>query len=119
MRHLNFPSRKVGQDFLAGKVKFGPIRERWVVKIEDGPDLDLQGSILDHEYTFTNGRTSVATVSKGWVPGRRQLRRETAPGQNRRWYWPPLSRSMRWLTRRGDPPQLVVWRREIPKPPTP
>ena len=26
--------------------------------------LDIQGNILDHEYTFTDGRTAVATVSK-------------------------------------------------------
>ena len=57
------------------KALITPMRERWVVKIEDGPDLDIQGNILDHEYTFTEGRTPVATVSKKMVPGRRQLRR--------------------------------------------
>ena len=48
------------------KALIKPIRERWVVKIGDGPDLDIQGNILDHEYTFTDGRTAVATVSKRW-----------------------------------------------------
>jgi uncharacterized protein YxjI len=26
-----------------------PLRERWVVKVEDGPDLRVQGNIVDHE----------------------------------------------------------------------
>ena len=42
------------------------MRDRWVVKIGDGPDLDVQGNVLDHEYTFTDGRTPVATVSRRW-----------------------------------------------------
>jgi hypothetical protein len=25
--------------------------ERWVVKIEGNPDLEVKGNILDHEYT--------------------------------------------------------------------
>ena len=48
------------------KALISPLRDRWVVKIGDGPDLDIQGNILDHEYTFTDGRTAVATVSKKW-----------------------------------------------------
>ena len=48
------------------KALISPLRDRWVVKISDGPDLDIQGNILDHEYTFTDGRTPVATVSKKW-----------------------------------------------------
>ena len=43
-----------------------PFRDRWTVKIKDGPDLDVQGNVLDHEYTFTDGRRPVATVSKKW-----------------------------------------------------
>ena len=48
------------------KALISPLRDRWTVKIGDGPDLDIQGNILDHEYTFTDGRTPVATVSKKW-----------------------------------------------------
>ena len=48
------------------KALISPLRDRWTVTIGDGPDLDVQGNILDHEYTFTNGRTPVATVSKRW-----------------------------------------------------
>src|SRR3954454_20658248 len=48
------------------KALITPLRERWTVTISDGPDLDIQGNVLDHEYTFTDGRTPVATVSKKW-----------------------------------------------------
>jgi uncharacterized protein YxjI len=51
---------------LVKKAMITPLRERWVVKIADGPDLDVQGNVLDHEYTFTDGRRPVATVSKKW-----------------------------------------------------
>jgi len=43
-----------------------PIRERWVVKIKGGPDLEVKGKILDHEYTIGEGRDKVAEVSKKW-----------------------------------------------------
>jgi uncharacterized protein YxjI len=48
------------------KALITPLRDRWTVKIGDGPDLEIQGNILDHEYTVTDGRTTVATVSKKW-----------------------------------------------------
>ena len=53
-----------------------------MVKIEDGPDLDLPGSIFDHEYTFTDGRTPMATVSKRWFRVADSCDVKTAPGQN-------------------------------------
>ena len=33
-----------------------PVRDRWTVKIGDGPDLSVQGNILDHEYKIEEGR---------------------------------------------------------------
>ena len=43
-----------------------PLRDRWNVKVRNGPDLDVQGNILDHEYTISQGRQRVAEVSKKW-----------------------------------------------------
>ena len=43
-----------------------PIRERWVVKIADGPDLEVQGDLLAHEYRIGDGRQKAAKVSKKW-----------------------------------------------------
>ena len=59
-----------------------PVRDRWVVKIGNGPDLDVQGNILDHEYTIEEGRTKVAQVSKKWFRVADSYGVEVAPGQN-------------------------------------
>ena len=48
------------------KALITPLRGRWVVKIADGPDLDVQGNILDHEYSIGEGRDKIAEVSKKW-----------------------------------------------------
>jgi uncharacterized protein YxjI len=64
------------------KALISPLRDRWVVKIGDGPDLDIQGNVLDHEYTFTDGRTPVATVSKKWFRVADTYGVEVAPGQD-------------------------------------
>jgi uncharacterized protein YxjI len=59
-----------------------PLRERWTVKVENGPDLDVHGNILDHEYTVEDGRTKVAEVSKKWFRVADTYGVEVAPGQN-------------------------------------
>src|SRR6185503_2316478 len=64
------------------KALIAPLRDRWTVKIGDGPDLDVQGNILDHEYTFTDGHTDVATVSKRWFRVADTYGVEIAPSQN-------------------------------------
>jgi uncharacterized protein YxjI len=43
-----------------------PIRDRWTIKVKGGPNLDVQGNILDHEYEIKEGRRKVAEVSKKW-----------------------------------------------------
>jgi uncharacterized protein YxjI len=48
------------------KALITPIRERWTVNVKGGPDLEVQGNILDHEYTIGEGRDKVAEVSKKW-----------------------------------------------------
>src|SRR5271157_5038476 len=45
------------------KAMITPVRERWTVAVADGPDLEVQGNILDHEYTIGEGRDKVAEVS--------------------------------------------------------
>jgi uncharacterized protein YxjI len=55
-----------------------PLRDRFVVKIADGPELRIQGNILAHEYRIGN----VATVSKKWFRVRDSYGVEIAPGQN-------------------------------------
>jgi uncharacterized protein YxjI len=60
------------------KAMITPLRERFSVKVGDGPDLEIQGNLLDHEYRIGN----VATVSKKWFRVRDSYGVEIAPGQN-------------------------------------
>jgi uncharacterized protein YxjI len=64
------------------KALISPLRDRWVVKIADGPDLEVQGSILDHEYTISDGRDPVASVSKKWFRVADSYGVEVAPDQD-------------------------------------
>ncbi|WP_198663901.1 LURP-one-related/scramblase family protein [Jiangella endophytica] len=64
------------------KALISPLRDRWSVEIADGPDLDVQGNVLDHEYTITDGRTPVATISKKWFRVADTYGVEVAPGQD-------------------------------------
>jgi len=64
------------------KAMITPLRERWVIKLEDGPDLHAQGNIVDHEYTIERDGDKVAEVSKRWFRVRDTYGVEVAPGQN-------------------------------------
>ncbi len=48
------------------KALISPLRDRWSVNVKNGPDLDVQGNILDLEYSIKQGRDKVAEVSKKW-----------------------------------------------------
>ena len=63
---------------LVHKAMITPLRDRYVVKVAGGPDLDIQGNILAHEYRIGD----VATVSKKWFRVRDSYGVEIAPGQN-------------------------------------
>jgi uncharacterized protein YxjI len=58
-----------------------PVRDRWTVKIRNGPDMDVQGNILDHEYEIKEGRRKIAQVSKKWFRVRDTYGVEVAPDQ--------------------------------------
>jgi uncharacterized protein YxjI len=64
------------------KAMITPVRERWVVKIKNGPDLEVKGNILDHEYTIGEGRDKVAEVSKKWFRLRDSYGVAIDPGQD-------------------------------------
>ena len=73
-----------GGDTLAmvKKALISPVRDRWTVKIGNGPDLDVKGNILDHEYHIGEGRDKVAEVSKKWFRVRDTYGVEIEQGQN-------------------------------------
>jgi uncharacterized protein YxjI len=64
------------------KALIAPLRDRWIVKIKGGPDLEVQGNILDHEYSIGEGRDKVAEVSKKWFRLRDTYGVEIEPGQD-------------------------------------
>jgi uncharacterized protein YxjI len=64
------------------KALFTPLRERFSVEVAGGQDLDVQGNIVDHEYTFEAGGQKVAEVSKRWFRVADTYGVEVAPGQN-------------------------------------
>ena len=43
-----------------------PFVDRFTVDIPSPEDLQIKGSMADHEYTITLGDQVIATVSKGW-----------------------------------------------------
>jgi uncharacterized protein YxjI len=64
------------------KALFTPLRERWTVHVSSGPDLEVQGNILDHEYTIEAAGQKVAEVSKRWFRLTDSYGVEIAPEQN-------------------------------------
>ena len=64
------------------KALVAPLRERMSVAVEDGPDLSVQGNLLDHEYAIEADGERVAEVSKRWFRVRDTYGVEVAPGQN-------------------------------------
>ena len=64
------------------KALIAPLRDRWAVSVADGPDLEVQGSLLDHEYTIGEGRDKIAEVSKRWFRVADTYGVEIEPGQN-------------------------------------
>jgi uncharacterized protein YxjI len=64
------------------KALITPLRDRWTVKVGDGPDMEIQGNLLDHEYTIEANGQKVAEVSKKWFRVADTYGVEVAPGQN-------------------------------------
>jgi len=64
------------------KALIAPLRDRWSVNVKNGPDLTVQGNILDHEYTIKEGRNKIAEVSKRWISLTDTYGVEIDPGQN-------------------------------------
>jgi uncharacterized protein YxjI len=67
---------------LVKKALISPVRDRFTVKIKSGPDLEVKGNILDHEYSIGEGRDKVAEVSKKWFRIRDTYGVEIEPGQD-------------------------------------
>src|SRR5262245_2154119 len=64
------------------KALISPLRERYSIEVEDGPDLEAKGNIVDHEYKFERDGDRVAEVSKRWFRMRDTYGIEISPGQD-------------------------------------
>lgn len=67
---------------LVKKALIAPLRDRFTIKVGDGPDLEIQGNLVDHEYTISSDGHKVAEVSKKWFRVRDTYGVELEPGQN-------------------------------------
>jgi uncharacterized protein YxjI len=59
-----------------------PLGDHWTVSVRGGPDLDVQGNLLDHEYSINQKRTKIAEVSKKWLSLTDTYGVEIGDGQN-------------------------------------
>src|SRR5204862_2752540 len=59
-----------------------PLRDRYSIEVEGGPDLEAKGNIVDHEYEFKRDGDKIAEGSKRWFRMRDTYGIEVAPGQD-------------------------------------
>ncbi|MDL1896713.1 hypothetical protein FBQ82_10585 [Anaerolineae bacterium CFX7] len=64
------------------KAMITPLRERFSLDIAGGGDIEIQGNLLDHEYTFEQGGKKIAETSKKWFRIADSYGVEIAQGQN-------------------------------------
>ena len=67
---------------IVSKDLFTPLKEHFVVRVKDGADLEVHGSIFDHEYTIDEGDHIVARVSKKLLHIRDSYTIQVEPGQD-------------------------------------
>ena len=67
---------------LVHKALITPLRERWKVDVENGPDLSVHGNIVEHEYEIEADDATVAEVSKKWFRVRDTYGVEVATGND-------------------------------------
>jgi uncharacterized protein YxjI len=61
---------------------FTPFHDRYTIDLPGPDDLELEGDLLDHEFTIRRGGQTVATVSKRWFTLRDTYAVDVAPGQD-------------------------------------
>src|SRR5215207_4555218 len=61
---------------------FTPFGDRFTIDVPGPDDREMNGDLLDHEFTIRRGGQTVATVSKGWFSMRDTYAVDVAPGQD-------------------------------------
>ena len=61
-------SKPHGRDVAVVKhALISPLRDKMSANMADGPDIDIRGNILNHEYTMERRGKRIAEVSKKWI----------------------------------------------------
>ncbi len=61
---------------------FTPFRDSFTIDVPGPDDLEMTGSLLDHDFTIRRGDRVVATVSKAWLTIRDAYSVEIAEGED-------------------------------------
>jgi uncharacterized protein YxjI len=61
---------------------FSPFRDKFTIDVPGPDDLEMTGSLLEHDFTIRRGDQLVATVSKAWLTLRDTYGVDIAPGEN-------------------------------------
>ena len=64
------------------KAMITPLRDRYVIHLADGGELNAKGNIVDHEFKIERDGDRVAEVSKRWFRVRDTYGIEVEPGQD-------------------------------------
>jgi uncharacterized protein YxjI len=64
------------------KAMITPIRDRYVIHLADGGELNAKGNIVEHEYKIERDGNKVAEISKRWFRVRDTYGIEVAAGEN-------------------------------------
>ena len=64
------------------KALITPLRDRYSINVENGPDMEAKGNIVDHEFKIECEGKTVAEISKRWFRVRDTYGIEVAPGQD-------------------------------------
>jgi len=64
------------------KALVSPLRDRFSIDVENGPDMEAKGNIVDHEYKIERDGDEIAEVSKRWFRVRDTYGIEIASGQD-------------------------------------
>jgi uncharacterized protein YxjI len=61
---------------------FSPFVDRYTIDVPGPNDLEVTGSLLEHEYTIKRDGAVVATVSKRWISLTETYGVDIAPGED-------------------------------------
>src|SRR5215831_1780332 len=61
---------------------FTPFGERFTIDVQGAGDLEINGDLLDHEFTIERDGRTVATISKRWLSLTASYAVDVAPGED-------------------------------------